>query len=424
MTISIDWGTKVIYVPKADLALLQSDPEIRALDLNAFHLWLKDAEDSEDGMPFLDTHNHNTEVELAGLTYARIVEITNGYTVEFEDGQYTISCTGANHNLSDVKVANQVSLIVNNAAGLITNAAIEYSSFDGAVCIHVASGNSGTVFPIGTPRAPVNNLTDALLIAQVRGFTVLKVIGNITLGASDNVDGFIIRGVTFDDTLITVVAGCSTDDTHFEDTTVVGDMTGAIGLKNAHIGVAGITGFVPGHIESTVFEGDLAVSGSGTLHILNSWSGVPGHGHPDIDMGGASGPSLGVRNWTGGIGVKNLTDTRDISIDMGSGHVHVMDTVTNGTFVVRGIAKLTDESSGSANIDSTNLINMLLYDLLGMSNENTMWSNMTFDANNLMTGCRITQYASSALSAVRKQWDVTATYDVNGEVTSYQMVEA
>lgn len=119
MAINVDPFTDVIYIPKADLSLLNPSPEIRQLDLNDFHLWLRDWEDSDEGIARPKTHNHATEVTLAGLTYARTIEILSPYTVEFEDGQYIVNCTGANHNISDTKVANQVSLIVNNSAGLI-----------------------------------------------------------------------------------------------------------------------------------------------------------------------------------------------------------------------------------------------------------------------------------------------------------------
>ena len=119
MALSIDWATKVITVPQADLTLVSGS--IYELDVNQFRLDLKDIEDSEDGSVFPDTHRHNTEVTLSGTTYARTVEIINGYTVLFEDvgTPYTVKCVGANHNIGDVKVVNQVSLIIGNAAGLI-----------------------------------------------------------------------------------------------------------------------------------------------------------------------------------------------------------------------------------------------------------------------------------------------------------------
>lgn len=116
MAPTINWATKVITVPQSDLSYISGT--LYELDVDAFRLDLKDIEDSEEGAPFDDTHSHNTEVTLSGVTYARTFEIINGYTVTFEDGQYTVRCVGANHNLADVKNANQVSLIIGNTAGL------------------------------------------------------------------------------------------------------------------------------------------------------------------------------------------------------------------------------------------------------------------------------------------------------------------
>ncbi|MCK5017710.1 MAG: hypothetical protein KAS32_11665 [Candidatus Peribacteraceae bacterium] len=125
MAITINWGTKVITVPKADMTLVQSTPvEIYELDLDAFRLVLKDIEDSEEGMVFPDIHNHNTEVTIGSITLARVVEILNGYTITFEDGQYAVDLVGANSNVMDVINANQVSVRANNSAGLTCSEAI------------------------------------------------------------------------------------------------------------------------------------------------------------------------------------------------------------------------------------------------------------------------------------------------------------
>jgi hypothetical protein len=119
MTLSINWSTKVITVPQADLSALGGG--LYELDVDAFRLALKDIEDGEEGMAFPDTHRHNTAVTLSGVTYARTFEMINGYTVTFEDvgSPYTVVCVGANHNIADVKNVNQVSLIIGNSAGLI-----------------------------------------------------------------------------------------------------------------------------------------------------------------------------------------------------------------------------------------------------------------------------------------------------------------
>jgi len=159
MAITIDWLTKVINVPKSDLTLIQASPtEIRELNINEFRLELKAIEATYYGMPNLKTHDHNTEVSLGGIVYARVVEILAPYTITFEDGQYAVNLVGANSNIGDRINVNQVSVRSANSAGLISNAAIEFSSFNGGVHVDEANitGNAktGTTFPAGTLQQP------------------------------------------------------------------------------------------------------------------------------------------------------------------------------------------------------------------------------------------------------------------------------
>lgn len=116
MAISINWGTKVISVPKSDLTLISGT--LYELDTDWFRLQLKDLEDSDEGMAYLDTHIHKTTSVLSGITYARIFEIINGYTVTFEDGNYAVNLVGTNNNILDVTNRNQVGVAPNNSAGL------------------------------------------------------------------------------------------------------------------------------------------------------------------------------------------------------------------------------------------------------------------------------------------------------------------
>lgn len=120
MAISVDWGTKVITIPQADMTALGGDAY--ELDIDQFRLDLKDLEDNELGMAEPDTHRHNTEVTISGVTYARFIEIINGYTVTITpSGGWVVSCTGANHNLADVyNNTTGPTLLPNNSAGLIS----------------------------------------------------------------------------------------------------------------------------------------------------------------------------------------------------------------------------------------------------------------------------------------------------------------
>lgn len=119
MAISINWPTKVISVPQSDLTLVSGTDY--DLDVDQFRKDLRALEDDPEGMPFVRTHKHNTEVTLGGITYARTVEIINGYTVTFEDtgSPYSVNLVGANNNIQDVTNLNDVSIRSQNSAGLI-----------------------------------------------------------------------------------------------------------------------------------------------------------------------------------------------------------------------------------------------------------------------------------------------------------------
>ena len=90
------------------------------MDTDQFRKDLKSLEDDEAGMVWQKTHDHNTQVTIAGVTYARLVNILAPYTVTFEDGAYRVILEGSNNNIFDEGILNlnQVQVIPTNSAGL------------------------------------------------------------------------------------------------------------------------------------------------------------------------------------------------------------------------------------------------------------------------------------------------------------------
>lgn len=120
----VNWGTGVITVQQSGLVLVSGT--LYDMDTNAFRLELKALEASVDGMTFGDTHIHNTQVTVAGTTFARTVEIVTPYSVRFlPDTLWTVRLQGSNNNIFDVEngilVQNSVQVIPGNSAGLIVN---------------------------------------------------------------------------------------------------------------------------------------------------------------------------------------------------------------------------------------------------------------------------------------------------------------
>jgi len=124
MAISIDPATKIINVPQSYLTLITGT--LYELDTSQFKIDIMSLMDDEAGIVFDDPLIHNTEVTVAGTTFARTIEITNNYSVQFENGSYSVRLDGSNNNIFDVEsgvlVQNNVQVIGQNSAGLINAA--------------------------------------------------------------------------------------------------------------------------------------------------------------------------------------------------------------------------------------------------------------------------------------------------------------
>ena len=153
MATIITWPVRTIDVAQADLTPIVGT--LYEMDTDALRLELKAQEADTDGMLYPDTHRHNTEVTVAGVTFARTIELINFYTIEVEDGTYSVRLTGSNNNLFDVEnnilVQNGVQLIAQNSAGLIkvvtggigTPAEVADAVWDANTADHTTAGTFG-----------------------------------------------------------------------------------------------------------------------------------------------------------------------------------------------------------------------------------------------------------------------------------------
>lgn len=121
MAFSINPITHVITIPQSDLTFVSGT--LYTHDTEAFRLELKAWEATLVGMGHPKTNNHNTQVALAGTIYARGINILPPYSIEYENGFYSVVLQGSNNNIFDIQggilVQNNVQVIPGNAAGLI-----------------------------------------------------------------------------------------------------------------------------------------------------------------------------------------------------------------------------------------------------------------------------------------------------------------
>lgn len=344
--ITVDWKNKVIFVPKTESLLIQSVPrEIRQLDIDQFRLKLKDLEDDAEGMSFLDTHSHSPPVTVGGVTLARVVEIINGYTVTFEDGQYAINLVGANSNIADVTNVNQVSVRSANSAGLTDLASLQAGSYNGGVSIDTTSIYSGTFFPMGTRGFPVNNLTDAVEIARLRGLKTIFVANDLYI-----TDGYFSDyKLTFIGNSIHIILyigeGVDVAFCEFQNLTVTGSIDNGAMLRECVVNNMTIYN---GTLFTCAILGSIYLDGNLQCTMLNCYSAQP---IPVIvDYTAADNGMISIiRGWSGDIRVVNCGVMAVSDIGLSTGSVELDSTVTSGIFNIYESATIIDNSTATVN---------------------------------------------------------------------------
>lgn len=161
MAYMIDWGTKVVTIPKADMTFISDPPDVRELDLEDLWTNLIALQESEDGMMFDDIVANTAPFTVGPTTFARLIQIINGYTITFEDGPYAVNIVGGNSNLSDVINRNQVSYATSNSGGLVVG--------EGADPVDVANAVLATAIEVGLDLKNALRLIAAATAGKISG---------------------------------------------------------------------------------------------------------------------------------------------------------------------------------------------------------------------------------------------------------------
>ena len=243
----------------------------------------------------------------------------------------------------------QIVRTASSSATLSESQDIQYASFNGGVTVNTTSGTSGTTFPTGTSRQPVDNFTDALTIANIRGLSKFFIIGNATLTGL-TFDNYVFEGQSTSRSTITIEPSASVIASEFTNCTVTGTLDGNSVIENA---VAKDLNFVDGVVRNSGIIGDIILSGTSTLQLLDCYEGS--QVRPCLDFGG-SGTGLIVTNWNGAICLKNKSGSEAAFLDLASGDIEIENSVTNGTITLRGVGKWDNKftySGGATVVDET-----------------------------------------------------------------------
>jgi hypothetical protein len=256
MALSLDPATKVISVPQADLTFVSGT--LYTLDSDQFRKDVMGLLASENYIWMVDAFIHNTEVTVAGTTFARTLEFINGYSITFENtgSAYSVRIEGSNNNIFDIEngIINPtplVTVISTNSAGLIRSETsiaqadldnIADAVWDETLAGHATAGSAGKsqsdvetsigVAGAGLTNQPWNSawdieveseVTDALVAYNAVATTDLPTnfadmaitvtTGEVTVGTNNDKTGYSISG-----TLTTLDALDTAQDTQHATT--------------------------------------------------------------------------------------------------------------------------------------------------------------------------------------------------------------
>jgi hypothetical protein len=237
-----------------------------------------------------------------------------------------------------------VSLTSSSSATLQEQEALQYSSYQNAVWVESGTTTYGTDYPAGTREYPVNNVQDAVAIANMRGFDTIRFIGNYTLGAGDDVSNFTLIGQNPNRTLLTLGDEAIISNVEILEASVTGILDGNATIRRSVI--MDLNYFSGTMIDSVLTKGVIYLGNNANALFLHCYSGVAGADTPIIDLGG-SGQSLGLRNYNGGVTIRNKTGDDGCSLDVNAGQVIIEDTCIAGDIYCRGVFKLLDNSNGT-----------------------------------------------------------------------------
>lgn len=203
--------------------------------------------------------------------------------------------------------------------------------YGGGISVNTTSANTGTVYPVGTPSYPVNNIIDATTIATSRGFSMLYILSNLTLIATDNISNYVLDGLYHDKILITVTSGAVVTNVQFNNVSIAGDLGGNF-CAMQDCSLADLT-----NVNSNVYRSELGGVITLSLGDNRHWIRCSTNKHttvPTLDFQSTN-QSLVLTGYTGNLRVINFT-AGELTIYLDSGTVELTSTCIGGSIHVYG----------------------------------------------------------------------------------------
>ena len=221
------------------------------------------------------------------------------------------------------------------------------------IYINVSGGTGGTVWPTGTSSDPVNSLADAKILGSTYGITHFRVVGPLTIGNTDNINGLTFEGDNVNSSALTLTAGCTTAQSAFRGLNVTGTLNGGATFHQCRLTtLAGLgSDTYPTVIhECTLKESTFTLKSGLTtpqsILFSDCRSGLAATTGTILDFNGAD-SLVGLRRHGGAVTLQNYTGGQDSVMEFSQGALVAEASCTTGSVEISGICSITNASTGT-----------------------------------------------------------------------------
>jgi hypothetical protein len=289
------------------------------------------------GSCIIDDTNTDGNITISGFPFSAFVDESNGTIID------TTSLLASQKTLDDVQIE--------------IGAALEAIEFGDKVIIDMVLGEAGTDYPLGTRAHPVNNLADAITIADRQFIRVFNLHSDLLV--DQNMENYRIEGVNGGEILSFM--GVDVRGTYLYNLIIAGSIISDGQIRAENCQIAPDTYGLSGAFKTCGILGDITIVNPDVSAMINCFTAKmhPSLPDPTIFMGGVDDTYTGnwsFVNFSNGVKLANLNNAGSfIDFNSTGGNIEILPSCIDGTIRITGVSEntLDDNSNGTTVLTDT-----------------------------------------------------------------------
>jgi hypothetical protein len=313
----------------------------------------------------------------------------------------------------------------------------------------VSGAGTGTNFPWGTLRFPINDFDDAVQIARTRGIFNIHIHDSLSIPAGTDATDLIFDTPGYMDTFVTIEAGASVNRSAFRYLNLQGEVSNGDVILAENCTLYNIENFT-GVVNTAVLgqASEISLGSGGWAEMIFLTAGGDAGNEPEINIGNAT---LHISHLSGNLKLTGKTGIDKTIINSDSSTIIIDSTCVSGSIELIGMGAFEDNSGPNCSVDTDAFISLIsisdhvwdeeysghtgigsfggiLQRMAGLVHENIYIDQPVYDGDGNMTSARLRLYSNPAsvgtVNDVIGTYQITAPGDGAGRFTYWKQVRS